>query len=314
MTRNSHSFCINCGKDFIKKSSGKQVYCSIKCASAKLVKNETRKCKRCGKEFIVSPSSDHKYCSRECIFAPKVKLICVQCGKEFERTESNLKLYKIHFCGTDCQYAHKSSSLVKLVCEICNKQFTVSSFLAKNGRKYCSHKCKNKAIDTRIPKECPVCLKTFLAKPCNIERGKDTYCSDECRLKGNERTTIEIEISRILSELKIEFVEQYRVGRYTCDHFAPLYNLIIEEDGSYWHSLEKVKQCDKRKNEFILSKGYKLLRIPEQTIRTDRLLCKHLIIEATKSQAEQNNDIAGAQAEALYHQNQDYLVQMSFRF
>jgi very-short-patch-repair endonuclease len=43
-------------------------------------------------------------------------------------------------------------------------------------------------------------------------------------------------------------------------------NLIIEVDGSYWHSLEKVKKKDKAENAYLQKCGYKVIRIPEEKV------------------------------------------------
>jgi len=41
-------------------------------------------------------------------------------------------------------------------------------------------------------------------------------------------------------------------------------NRVIEFDGTYWHSLERVKEKDALKDEILAENGYKVLRIPEQ--------------------------------------------------
>jgi len=41
-------------------------------------------------------------------------------------------------------------------------------------------------------------------------------------------------------------------------------NAIIEFDGSYWHSFPSIIEKDKRRDLFLISLGYKILRIPEE--------------------------------------------------
>ena len=62
--------CEYCGKEFYRKPTGQNKFCSNKCKSAyrrKLgVDNETRICKVCGREFITNKYSSGKCCSRKC--------------------------------------------------------------------------------------------------------------------------------------------------------------------------------------------------------------------------------------------------------
>ena len=55
-------------------------------------------------------------------------------------------------------------------------------------------------------------------------------------------------------------------GRFLVDAYIPSLNLVIEADGDYWHSLEKNKIRDKRKNAYLKACGYNLLRLTETEI------------------------------------------------
>lgn len=50
-----------------------------------------------------------------------------------------------------------------------------------------------------------------------------------------------------------------------------LYNNIIEFDGTYWHSSEKQKIIDKKRDEFLIKKGYKVLRITEEEYNLNKI-------------------------------------------
>lgn len=80
-------------------------------------------------------------------------------------------------------------------------------------------------------------------------------------------TKIEIKMMEFLKINNIDFIFQYEVsGRMLFDFYIPMCNLIIETDGDYWHSLEKVKKRDKSKEAYIRKLGYNLLRITETEI------------------------------------------------
>lgn len=56
--------------------------------------------------------------------------------------------------------------------------------------------------------------------------------------------------------------------RKTLEHFEldiyiPSLKLGVEYDGDYWHSLPKMVEMDKRKNQECYRKGIKLIRIKE---------------------------------------------------
>jgi len=50
--------------------------------------------------------------------------------------------------------------------------------------------------------------------------------------------------------------------------------LLIEVDGTYWHSFEKSKINDKYKDELAIKYGYQLLRISEKEIKELKILQK----------------------------------------
>lgn len=101
----------------------------------------------------------------------KIKIICDNCGKEFEKYKS--KISKNNFCCRECYLEYHSKNVPICVCEICRKTFKGQR---ANANKFCSKECyieyhriKNKE---RI---CPTCGKVFIAKT-----SEDKYCSWEC--------------------------------------------------------------------------------------------------------------------------------------
>lgn len=47
-------------------------------------------------------------------------------------------------------------------------------------------------------------------------------------------------------------------------------NKIIEFDGNYWHSSNKQKEIDVLRDNFLISKGYEILRISELDYKNDK--------------------------------------------
>ncbi len=81
-------------------------------------------------------------------------------------------------------------------------------------------------------------------------------------------TSIEKKLYQALQDKGLLYETQKLInGRFLVDAYIPSLNLIIEADGNYWHSLERVKKKDKAENAYLKKCGYKLLRLPENEIK-----------------------------------------------
>lgn len=110
-------------------------------------------------------------------------------------------------------------------------------------------------------------LKTYWKNLSYEEKIKRT---EKARLKCRANpSSIEIAISLVLEELEIEFASQKLIGAYIVDFYLPNRNLVIECDGDYWHGSDRAKEHDKKKDLFLESKGYKVLRLRECDINKD---------------------------------------------
>ena len=70
-----------------------------------------------------------------------------------------------------------------------------------------------------------------------------------------------------LDKLNIEYEAQKTINdRFVVDAYIPSLNLIIEADGEFWHSVERVKKKDKAENAYLRKCRYSLLRLSEKTI------------------------------------------------
>jgi len=82
-------------------------------------------------------------------------------------------------------------------------------------------------------------------------------------------TAIELKVKQQLKECGINFEHPWNLEPYyQCDFYIPGLNLIIECDGSYWHSLPKIQVRDKKKDTFARDCGFKMLRLSEPVIRS----------------------------------------------
>lgn len=137
--------------------------------------------------------------------------------------------------------------------------------------------------------DCVICGTTSKYKPYThrkIEEGQQSpTCSTECALALGRRnipftrTSIELKMMTELEKRGIEYIEQYNLGdKFRLDFLLPEYNIVIECDGDYWHTLPDVEKRDKSKNAYIKACGYSLYRFWEREINADIEACVDIVL------------------------------------
>jgi endogenous inhibitor of DNA gyrase (YacG/DUF329 family) len=165
--------CLDCGKEFkiyrseINKNKGAGKFCSRGCYLNHHGGKEIEKeCKFCHKIFKIKEhkiikKGEGKYCSLDCAYndrlgsnhirwIERIKINCLQCGKEFEILPTRLKDKK--YCSRKCKNEtykdlykgeknpHYKGGLILKKCLYCGKEFEI--FIGTNEkRKFCSRKC-----------------------------------------------------------------------------------------------------------------------------------------------------------------------------
>jgi very-short-patch-repair endonuclease len=85
---------------------------------------------------------------------------------------------------------------------------------------------------------------------------------------NKEPTNIERIVYDYLDNQNIVFEKQKSIGSgFIVDAYIPSLNLVVEADGSYWHSTERGLKTDLRKNTYIKEQGLDLLRLSEAEIK-----------------------------------------------
>lgn len=126
-----------------------------------------------------------------------IKVNCAACGKEIERRASDLQRNRTGrvFCSKACQdlVGAKPRRKQEVACQVCGKVF-----YPRSGNKgiYCSRACHNVGQTRREDRTCPICGRTFQARPSVlvdriVKRGDGQYtaharrfCSKECEARG----------------------------------------------------------------------------------------------------------------------------------
>jgi len=315
--------CNNCGKEFIRISSDKPSknenhFCSLECMG--FYKNKVGigikyNCKKCGKEF----EQIHKrnfFCCKECKVkyntehSPTKKVLCSNCGEEIDRLR-HLK-QETYFCCVECESSFRENQANDIRnCEHCGEEF-----VCKKGEtlRFCSMACQSLwQSETRSGKNspsynhnisdieriinCKVCGKEIIRKPYEIKSNSVKYCCRKCMMRDvmTSMTSPHRKVFDFSENEKFLVENEHRIGRYWADIHFKNTNLVIEINGTYWHSdirfysSPKGKdRCDgvlkeKRKREYILSKNYKILYLWEYDINNSFEICKKLILEYIKN-------------------------------
>lgn len=86
-------------------------------------------------------------------------------------------------------------------------------------------------------------------------------------LSQRKITSIEKILYSLLEKTGLFFERQKIInGKFLVDAYVPKLKLVIEVDGNYWHSLDRIVKKDKAENAYLTKCGYRILRISEHDI------------------------------------------------
>ena len=83
-------------------------------------------------------------------------------------------------------------------------------------------------------------------------------------------SSLERTVGSLLEALGIEFIPQHPIGRYVVDFIVPSKKIVIECDGSFWHSRPGRPEKDAERDADLGAQGYRVLRLPQVDIEADR--------------------------------------------
>ena len=187
------------------------------------------------------------------------------CGKTFKvknyLVEKGFGLY----CSRECQHTTYPPK-IDINCKQCGKKFKIWPSKIKLI-KFCSKVCKDDFKRDYVYCICKNCKTNFQIPRWELNNGKGTFCSRSCFYQYKGESSLEERMRNVLTEFKIDFIQEYKIGRYYADFYVPKLNLIIECDGEYWHLNEKAQLRDQRKDKLLESLGYKIIRMTGDQIK-----------------------------------------------
>lgn len=191
-------------------------------------------------------------------------------------------------------------------CQQCGKEFTT---YPSRTRRFCSHQCywiamkgnaplpigKIKARE-RISVNCSRCGIEFELIPAKVKRSTNLYCSKECSgiatgiashlklLQEHGPTDIEQIMMKALNSRNIAHEFQFLIAKkFLCDFGFPAAHLVVECDGTYWHSLPKTIRNDRAKDAYLRKCGYTILRFSDKQIKANIDDCIGQIVDHLES-------------------------------
>lgn len=292
----------------------------------------TKNCVVCSKPFSTVPShagrkhTCSKTCSSKYVSERKdglkngtsLLVNCPICSKEFKIWKSRLQGRETACCSVDCSAQYKRFDLDDLKIKDLYKSglsiYEIGAMLNVTGGTI-QHRLIQLGVPRRSPSENNKGSKNCMYGKTHtleaIQKIKDAnkkqFDNPENREKhailtakqiakgktGKKNNSLELALKSILTEnFDFDFVHQYRIDRYVFDFYIPSANLLIEADGTFWHSdprfypdpeklsftQKKNKINDEKKTNHAILKGYKLLRVWEE----DVINSKDLVITQIK--------------------------------
>lgn len=184
------------------------------------------------------------------------KVYCVDCDKILGKFAYKHKSKKCRSCGAKGKkHSLKTKRKISLIKKILFKN-PKNHPAYKNGRYLKDYYC----ID------CGKKLKSHTAKKC-------LHCSllDKNIKQKVFDTNIELKFKDELIKRNIQFKHPYRIKNHPADFYIPIYNLIVECDGYYWHNKKGAKEKDARHNAMMRNSKYFVKRLKGENILKEKI-------------------------------------------
>lgn len=224
-------------------------------------------CQQCKKTFESYRRQESIFCSKQCVYdskkgipfiAKKGKDVpCESCGKLVYKPLSSLRRSKNYFCSPGCQIDFQSRNKILFECVICEKQFAKSKSEVEKaiGRNheilYCSLDCRNNDKKRMSQK---------------------AHHANKKRVEKYGLTSFEKAGSKWLSSLKflkgVDYNEQVLLfDQVSVDIYFPNEKVVVQFDGTYWHTKPARIEIDRSQDEFLTSQGIKVFRISDTAVK-----------------------------------------------
>lgn len=223
----------------------------------------------------------------------QVERVCVKCEAVYQTRNGESACCEP--CGTAARLANLTNPpKTTLVCKQCGKEHQPDHL----SRQFCSRACKgvasrNKATAKRgkkFPEQRRAAVRGCLTCGTQFPAVKDTrrvqqiYCSHRCYLSNRRVSHFENRVMAFLESAGVAIDRTVKLGGWTFDGRISGSAILIEADGEYWHSSDKVRDRDRRKNEWCEANGFTLYRVLELAFYRDPQAATDVILKRAEAE------------------------------
>lgn len=217
--------------------------------------------------------------------AKYVNVKCSFCGEDLKKPESHINRgYKNIYCDQICFGLDHSENMTGEgnpnygnVNGITPNNYRTKEQMSAHAKKAWEKHRRNGLYEKRISKMQEGMRKFYETGEGKALRQRQGYLS----LKAQRRneSSIEKAMREALTRRFITFEQEKPfLKRYFIDFYLPEYNIAVECDGDYWHSLPNVVEKDKRRDTEFKKHGVEVLRFKESEINKDVEACVDIIL------------------------------------
>lgn len=260
--------CAHCAAPF-RPSHQERAYCSKACADAARRQHvaHTCACEQCGALFSSLQNHRNRFCSMLCfrahVQATKylTRKVCEFCSATFETEREEAR-----FCSQRCATKDDSrQGRVLVYCDGCGalveKQKCKVNAAASS---FCSAACRAVWRASTKAVQCRGCGAPF--RVGSGDARPQTFCTKPCYqqwLHMQTSSKLEQRVGASLGARGIAVAPQFPLCGFIYDYVVEDRRVLLEVDGTYWHSLPRAKDRDRAKDIVAYRNGWRLLRVAE---------------------------------------------------
>ena len=247
--------CQTCGKTLSSKQvTNGSMFCSRECASHSKEVIEKAKKTSFEKYGKISYTATEEYKKR----ASQTNLR--KYGTEIAAQSEKVKeKYKVRHRSEYWDTFYSKLEEKKIV-----PMFTKEEYINNKGRRFKCSVCGKEFTSDGIHKDNRISEKNHrTVSSLNVLHIYCPHCGN-ARYSKVEKEVVEFIKSIYDGEIQENVRGLLTNSRMELDIFLPSWNLGIEFDGDYWHSLENVEKRDETKNQLCEEKGIRLIRVKEK--------------------------------------------------
>jgi very-short-patch-repair endonuclease len=110
-----------------------------------------------------------------------------------------------------------------------------------------------------------------------------------CIPKSKSSKPANMLLDKLSEQLGLNVIREYPLGFFFFDGYIKELNVLIESDGTYWHSSKKAKENDARKTALAEELGFIFIRVKNDSIKDVEAALTYVMSAIQKSTLQQLN-------------------------